>query len=215
MTPGFVKYPRSLHRELMELPHDVHAAFLDLLCSANYERSETSRGECIERGQVLTSYAALSERWNVSIKRVRTILKTLQGMGLVTFRGTGRGKGMGTLISVENYAFTQDVGHSYGHNSGQESGHDLGQSLKKSKKMEEEKKSFIPFEHPTLEKIQAFDRTNELHRDPISFFYHHDPNWADGNGKAIYDWRSYYQNWTNPNSNKNDLSAQILRVFGE
>ena len=214
MTPGFIKYQRSLHEELMKLSHDEHVAFLDLLTTANYETTTTPRGDIVNRGQVLSSYAALANRWNVSIKRVRTILKTLRDTGLVTVSGTGQGKGRGTLLTVDNYAFTQGVGHSFGHETGQESGHDLGQPLNNTKKCEEDEESFSPFKHPSLTDIQNYDRLKDLHRDPVAFYNYHEPNWTDGNGQPIYDWRRYYARWTNPGNKKVDLSAQIDRVFG-
>ena len=206
---GFVKLPRSLHQQLAKLPHDAYFAILDLLVTANYEASATSDGLVVKRGQVLTSLASLSDRWGVSVKRTRTILQILQGMDLVTITGTGRGKGRGTLLTLEFYASSQGEGQGNGQGIGHESGH----LLKKMKKGEEDKESFIPFAHPSLEEVKEYDRTNDLHRDPVSFFRFHNPAWTDGSGQPIYDWRKYYRNWCAP-PKQQSVSDQLERLFG-
>lgn len=176
----------------------------------------------IHAGQILTSIPTLAKRLGYTEKQIRVTLDHLvRGGELViktAYDGALNGRKNGTLISVEKYRVYTDSRSTEGQINGEEQGSETAYNRATNNQFKAKEtninNSFVPFHQPTLDEVKEYDRLNDLHRDPISFYNFHSPNWTDGNGNAIYDWRRYYRNWTNPGSNKNNISAQIARIYG-
>ena len=103
-----------LHRKIQECdiwrdkPFSRGQAWIDLLLLANHEDKKIMfDGNLIkvERGQRITSMRKLSDRWGWSRAKVVKFLDVLEAEQMIT-RKSDKKK---TLLTIENYAFYQDV----------------------------------------------------------------------------------------------------------
>ena len=124
---------------------DIRSAWIDLLLMANYEDKEVvyrKQVMKIRRGQTLTSYRHLAERWNWSRNTVVRYISLLCDMGQVTKMGTRTG----TLLTIVNYDKFQNRWDTKwdtdGTREGSQEGHErvtTKESKKKHKEVKEEK----------------------------------------------------------------------------
>lgn len=83
MSNGWIKLHRKFNNwEWRDSPKHV-AVYLDLLLNANHKEKKY-RGKIIKRGQLTTSYKAISDRTGVSIRSIRTVLRDLKSTHEVT-----------------------------------------------------------------------------------------------------------------------------------
>lgn len=83
-------------------------AWIDLLLMARFaDGKDYYNGHIIERkrGNVYTSVGFLAERWGWSANKVRRFLNELETDGMCTRNGTPDG----TTLTIENWAFYQDM----------------------------------------------------------------------------------------------------------
>lgn len=115
----------SIHRQLQDhwlwkdTPYSKGQAWIDLIMLANYEDKKLPyKGEVItcERGTVNLSISVLSTRWGWSRHKTRDFLKLLEVDGMVTVKATTHR----TTITIENYAFYNDVPTTKGTTEGQQ-----------------------------------------------------------------------------------------------
>lgn len=135
----------KLNRSILEWEwyDDVNTfrVFVHLLLTANYKPKKW-HGIEVDRGQRVISIGNLAEEVGLSVKQTRTALDKLLKTGEITKKGANKY----TLITVENYAFYQDVDADEGEqraNKGQTKGEqraNKGQQHKKEKKEKNEKK---------------------------------------------------------------------------
>ena len=95
----------TLHRKIWttdlwtsKKPFDERSAWIDLILMADYEQTEK-----LKRGQVLTSYGELADRWHWSRDKVRRFLATTFRTTMLTTNRTTNG----TTITIENYSVYQ------------------------------------------------------------------------------------------------------------
>jgi hypothetical protein len=100
---GWVK----LHRNILEWEwyHDtnVKCLFIHLLISANHKDKQW-RGITIKRGELVTSYAHLSDELSLSVKQIRIALSKLNRTGETASKTTNKY----SLIRLVNYDYYQD-----------------------------------------------------------------------------------------------------------
>ena len=105
----------TLHRKIWttdlwmsKKPFDERSAWIDLILMADYEQTEK-----LKRGQVLTSYGELADRWHWSKSRVHRFIHKLQDKKMVKIEqnksGTENGTQNGTVLTIEKYAVYQSV----------------------------------------------------------------------------------------------------------
>lgn len=105
----------TLHRKIWmtdlwtsKKPFDERSAWIDLILMADYEQTEK-----LKRGQVLTSYGELADRWRWSKSRVHRFIRKLQDKKMVKIEqnksGTENGTQNGTVLTIEKYAVYQSV----------------------------------------------------------------------------------------------------------
>jgi hypothetical protein len=109
MSSGWI----SLHRKLLDWewyddPNTMRL-FIHCLLRANFESTKW-RGHDIERGQFITSYAALSSELKLSPKQIRVALDKLKRTGEVASKSSSQH----TVITVNNYLKYQDRGTLWG-----------------------------------------------------------------------------------------------------
>ena len=104
----------AIHRSILE--HWLHndkpfckfGAWIDLVLLANHEEKKflaTTGLITISRGQLMTSYRSLSERWGWSKDKVSRFLNTLESDGMIQ-RNQDKFR---TLLTIVNYGFYQDL----------------------------------------------------------------------------------------------------------
>lgn len=154
---GFIK----LHRKICDnpiwntKPFSKGQAWVDLLLLANFSERDLVVDNTqihVERGQVFRAIHTLEERWGWSRKRVRSFLGLLEGLNMVTTKGTKKG----TLITIENWQVYQVEGPKKRPTKGKDKGPDEGQIRAKSgpyTRMIKKDKNIEPHIVPLLEKL--------------------------------------------------------------
>jgi uncharacterized phage protein (TIGR02220 family) len=101
---GWVKLHRKFNDwEWKTSPKHI-AVFIDLLINANH-KDRKYRGDIVKKGQLTTSYDAISKRTGVSIQSIRTVLKDLKSTNEVTHKST-RHYSIITICNWDNYQDT-------------------------------------------------------------------------------------------------------------
>ena len=104
----------TIDRKLLEDPYWLSEPFtkpqawVDLIGLANYrnlKRMEGDQMKIYKRGQVVSSVRTLAERWKWSQEKVRNFLKALESDRMASTKKSAKG----VVITLENYAFYQDV----------------------------------------------------------------------------------------------------------
>ena len=108
---GYIKLHKQIQDNFLwcDKPFSKGQAWVDLLLLANFKDGEImAKGVVVEvkRGQVFRTVKWLSDRWGWSRKKTNFFLSTLENQKMATLEGTPQG----TLITIENYAFFNDVG---------------------------------------------------------------------------------------------------------
>ena len=104
MHIGWVKIHRSIteHWLYKEKPFCMFGAWIDLLLLANHEDRKFPLGDkiiTIKRGQMVTSFRSLSERWGWGMGRVKRFLNLICIDNMISINSTTNG----TLLTIVNY----------------------------------------------------------------------------------------------------------------
>ena len=109
-TPGWIK----LYRKITECeiwkdddPFSKRDAWIDILLQCNFEDKKTVLGMkvvTIERGSFVTSQEHLAVRWRWGRQKVRSYIKLLEELEMITIKSTNKF----TIIKVPNYQGYQD-----------------------------------------------------------------------------------------------------------
>jgi hypothetical protein len=114
-------------RRWMDNPHlkdglfTDHLAFLWSLEQAafvDHEQAFNGVPYRVERGEFVTSYAKMAERFGWTIKRVRGLVSRMRKAGLWATRGAYKGKTAPTIITICNYETMQEINSYYLANEG-------------------------------------------------------------------------------------------------
>lgn len=129
MANGYI----LLHRQIWENdiwqekePFDKRSAWIDLLMMTNYYDCKSVKGMSVvnvKRGQLLTSYNHLAERWHWSKSKVFRYMKQLAKRGMIDLRNvneTESGTTNGTLVTIVKYSDFQGERNANGTESGTE-----------------------------------------------------------------------------------------------
>lgn len=117
---GYIKVHRQMLQWGWYKDPVVKVLFLHLLLTASFKDAEWM-GRTIKAGQVVTSYASLSDELGFSVKQIRTALKKLKKTGEVASEGTNKYTVI-TLVNWAKYQVFPDEGASKKANEGQPEG---------------------------------------------------------------------------------------------
>ena len=104
----------AIHRSILEhwlhedKPFGKFGAWIDLVLMANHEEKKFLAATgliTVTRGQLVTSYRSLSERWGWSKDKVAHFLNALESDGMLQ-RNQDKNR---TLLTIVNYSFYQDL----------------------------------------------------------------------------------------------------------
>jgi len=101
---GWIKLHRSIINWEWFTDQNTFRLFMYLLLSVNYEQKKW-RGKIINPGEIVTSYAKLSEATGLSVRSIRTALSKLISTGELTSKTTNKY----TVITVNNYIDYQET----------------------------------------------------------------------------------------------------------
>ena len=107
---GYIKVYRDVwdHWVWNQKPFDMAHAWIDLIMLANHEDKVINFNGyplSIKRGQHMTSFTILAERWGWSRSKVRRFISALESQQMIdTKRNTSE-----TLLTLVNYGVYQDV----------------------------------------------------------------------------------------------------------
>lgn len=162
----------KLHRRITDWKYfrdgNMLRLWLYLLCEAAYKPCEVDGVE-LQRGDILVSYATISEELDMSPKQVRTCLEKLVEDGQITKQSArlqtgGRAKQRAkhraylmTLVSICNYDTYQVEEDTEGQNIGQ----NIGQSQQEKRKKEKQKFPHTPSKEKEEEKKKEQVRSRE------------------------------------------------------
>ena len=110
---GYIKLPRSLLNEWRDtLTSEEIGIMVQLMAMANYEKKpkQMPEGNSLERGQLVLSVRWFAKRFDMSKSKAERMLDRWEALGLIkrkTVFGTQSGTPIGTLVTLEFYAFSQ------------------------------------------------------------------------------------------------------------
>ena len=95
-------------------PYDKRSAYIDLLLMANYEDKQlilnrSRNAITVRRGQLVTSYDHLANRWKWGKRKVMTYLDQLEQVGLIEKKGTQ----YGTVLTLVQYEVSGNKGNAH------------------------------------------------------------------------------------------------------
>lgn len=211
----------------LEKPFSRGQAWIDLLLMANFTDGHMlHRGTIVEiqRGQVFRSIKYLSDRWGWNRKKTMRFLALLEAENMVKTEGTPNG----TCITIEKYAFYQDVGTAKGTTDGTSRGQQKNKEINNNKENIKRKSSKGGFEPPTVEEVTAYcnDRNNSI--DPHSFIdYYAQQGWKLSNGNRMKDWKAAVRLWERrrkdsdppqrkprPSRTQEEMAAEVAAING-
>lgn len=205
MDSGWISLHRKIRDNWIWDDPEKLRAWIDILLMVNHEdRQIPFDGHIvtIHKGQRLTSLQKLSERWGWSRNRVDRFLRLLDEAGMVTANRTPNG----TVLTVINWAFYQDVRDTNGATNGATgetangatNGATVGtQTIMNNNENKENKGEGVPHPQPppSLEDIKAECKQQRYSAvNPEKFFsYYEGRNWKLG-GEVI-NWKAMLRHW--------------------
>ena len=206
MKDGYIKLHRKLFESKMWLdePFTVGQAWVDLIAMANYaNKDHFFRGSVqrVMRGQVITSKAALANRWKWSDGKVRRYLANLERLEMVHTDSSTNG----VVITIENYGVYQDARRTNKRTNDEQTtserrADDERTTTQEERKERKERKKgnnahISASSIPTLEEVSLFISEENLDVDPDRFWnYYEGVGWKIG-GRPIENWQAVCRRW--------------------
>lgn len=99
---GWIKIHRDLDKHWLSKDMEKLGRWIDLLILANYEDKKTLIGEefiIVKRGEFVTSYSFLANRWNCSKSTVSKFIELLESDGMISKKVERKA----TILTICNY----------------------------------------------------------------------------------------------------------------
>lgn len=230
MKDGYIKLHRKLFESKMWLdePFTIGQAWVDLIAMANYaDKDHFFRGSVqrVLRGQVVTSKAALANRWKWSDGKVRRYLANLERLKMVHTDSSTNG----VVITIENYGVYQDARRTNRRTndeqttSGRRTDDERTTTQEESKERKERKGGTRKrVTTPTMDDVSLFVSEEGLDVDPDRFWNYYEGLGWKINGRPIENWQAVCRRWDGtedygkPKAKSNDdIIAGALRILEE
>lgn len=212
---GFFKIERDFMASEFWLsePFTKPQAWIDLIGMANYsQKTKYYKGafQNVKRGQIVTSKAALANRWKWSKHKVHAYLLALERAAMITTEGTATG----TVLTIVNYGLYQDAGNAQGtqkRSRRERSGN--GEGTERDPQEEGKKNKEAPLmgsqAHPTAADVSAFCEACGLTVDAERFVdYYEATGWKIG-GQPVENWQALCRRWNGTQNYKSDAPAKV------
>lgn len=197
MKDGYIKLHRKLFESKMWLdePFTIGQAWVDLIAMANYaNKDHFFRGSVqrVLRGQIVTSKAALANRWKWSDGKVRRYLANLERLEMVHTHSSTNG----VVITIENYGVYQDVRRTNKRTNDEQTTNERRADDERTTTQEESKESKESKRYiPSRADVSAYVSEEGLRADPDAIFDYYESVGWEINGKPIKDWRAVCRRW--------------------
>ena len=207
---GWIKLDRKITEHFLweDKPFSKGQAWIDLLLLANHKEHKVPyKGEIVtcRRGEVDRSISWLAERWGWSRSKVRDFLHTLEADQMVVLKATTHR----TTITVENYAFYQDLPTTNRQQTDSKptASRQQADTYKKEKKDKKDKNNnnsaLRSAAVPTLSEVKDFIDANGYAVDAEEFVdYYEGQGWTKANGRPVKDWQACVRSWHSRNARK-------------
>lgn len=196
-SSGWIK----IHRSLLDWEWwddlNTFRVWMTILLSVNHEPKKW-RGIVINEGEMLTSYAALSQKCNMSVRSVRTAINHLKSTGELTCTSTQRY----TLIKVLKWGDFQGLGDagdtlidtlSDKRPTNDRQATDKRPTTNKNEKNDKKVRNI--FRKPSVEEIRSYISEHGLNVDADYFYDYYESNgWTVGKSH-MKSWQSTLNNW--------------------
>lgn len=172
--------------------------FIHLLITANI-KPRMFLGVMINRGEVATSYASLSETLEISIRAVRTAITHLKTTGEVTVKRHPKF----SVISIVNYDSYQ------GNRQAERQSSDSQATVKGQQSKNERMKEY---KNPRVDEVVDFIIEEGLKVDARRFFEYYEEQGWQMNGEPIRDWKAVCRRWSK-NESASDGVSDLVRAW--
>lgn len=207
---GYFKIERDfLESEFwLSEPFTPGQAWVDLIGLANYadkDRYYNGKFQKVKRGQVVTSYRTLSERWKWSRGRVSHFIHALEDAKMVNIDKSTKW----TTLTIVNYGLYQDASDNKRASKKTSEGQTkdnkkTNEGLQEESKEGKKRKIYIP----SRADISAYVSEEGLRADPDAMFDYYESVGWEINGKPIKDWRAVCRRWKQYEEPKAELSQE-------
>ena len=195
MNNGFIPISRKFFENPFWSEDRVFSkceAWLDLIQTARIEQSNAIiNGKVIElqRGELCASIRFLAKRWTWGEQKIRTYLKMLSDLGMITSR-QHRGE---TIVTLVNYGFYNDLKQDNNtlNNTGitqEQHRHNTGVTQNKTKKQLNKETTFIV---PQLSDVENYFTEKGYSKELANKFFNYYAvnNWKDAKGSKVQNWK--------------------------
>ena len=207
---GWIK----IHRSLLDWEWwddlNTFRVWMTILLSVNHEPKKW-RGIVINEGEMLTSYTALSQKCNMSVRSVRTAINHLKSTGELTCESTKNY----TVIKVLKWGYFQGLSDSgdtptdipsdkrpTNDRQTTDKRPTSNKNDKNDKNVKNDKKKEV-FIRPSLDDVREYIAQNYLPVDPERFFDYYEANgWKISGKSKMKDWKAAIRNWSHREQEK-------------
>lgn len=202
---GYFKIERDfLESELwLSEPFTPGQAWVDLIGLANYadkDRYYNGKFQTVKRGQVVTSYRTLADRWKWSRGRVSHFIHALEEAKMVDIDKATKW----TTLTIVNYGLYQDTSDNKRANKKTNEGQTkdnkktnegLQEESKEIKNTRRERASADAGVSPSLEEVISYQREAGIEVDPEAFWNYYEGNgWMRGSS-PVRNWKAVMRGW--------------------
>lgn len=202
---GYFKIERDfLESELwLSEPFTPGQAWVDLIGLANYadkDRYYNGKFQTVKRGQVVTSYRTLADRWKWSRGRVSHFIHALEAAKMVDIDKATKW----TTLTIVNYGLYQDTSDNKRANKKTNEGQTkdnkktnegLQEESKEIKNSRRERASADAGVSPSLEEVISYQREEGIEVDPEAFWNYYEGNgWMRGSS-PVRNWKAVMRGW--------------------
>lgn len=202
---GYFKIERDfLESELwLSEPFTPGQAWVDLIGLANYadkDRYYNGKFQTVKRGQVVTSYRTLADRWKWSRGRVSHFIHALEAAKMVDIDKATKW----TTLTIVNYGLYQDAsdnkrankktneGQTKDNKKTNEGLQEEGKEIKKSRRERAFDDAVVS---PSLEEVISYQRETGIEVDPEAFWNYYEGNgWMRGSS-PVRNWKAVMRGW--------------------
>lgn len=217
---GYFKIERDfLESELwLSEPFTPGQAWVDLIGLANYadkDRYYNGKFQTVKRGQVVTSYRTLADRWKWSRGRVSHFIHALETAKMVDIDKATKW----TTLTIVNYGLYQDASDNKRANKKTNEGQTkdnkkTNEGLQEESKERKKERIYIP----SRADVASYVSEKALPGDPDEIFDYYEAVGWEINGKPIKDWKAVVRRWKSYGKpeqpvSKEDEDAELHRLL--
>lgn len=213
---GYFKIERDfLDSDLwLSAPFTPGQAWIDLIGMANYVDKDKYYGgvfQKVKRGQIVTSYRTLANRWKWSRGRVAHFIQALAQANMVDINKATKW----TTLTLVNYRVYQDQVDKERANKKTMEGQQKDNKKTMEGLQEERNKRKKDIYIPSRADIADYVQQKNLEADPDDIYDYYESTGWEINGKPIKDWKAVCRRWKQYEKPAASVNVGALRLTEE